>query len=77
MPRLLRIEYPGAIYHVVSREDQREAFFLDEVDRHGFLKTLAEARDQTGLPVHAYCLRKNRCPRRANETKWTMDKAMV
>ncbi|MCP5525693.1 MAG: hypothetical protein H7A47_02660 [Verrucomicrobiales bacterium] len=43
MPRQLRIEYPGAICHVMSRGDRREDIFRDEVDRQEFLKTLAEA----------------------------------
>jgi hypothetical protein len=43
MPRQLRIEYPGAMYHVMSRGNRRQDIFLDAVDRHGFLKTLAEA----------------------------------
>jgi hypothetical protein len=30
MPRLMRIEYPGAIYHVMSRGDRREPIFLHE-----------------------------------------------
>jgi len=59
MPRQMRIEYPGAIYHVMSRGDQREPIFLDEGDRHDFLKTLAEACGKTGFLVHAYCLMKN------------------
>jgi hypothetical protein len=37
MPRELRIEYPGAIYHVLNRGDQREDIFLDAEDRHKFL----------------------------------------
>jgi REP element-mobilizing transposase RayT len=59
MPRLMRIEYPGAIYHVMSRGDQGEPIFLDEGDRHDFLKTLAEACGKTGFAVQAYCLMKN------------------
>jgi len=59
MPRQMRIEYPGAIYHVMSRGDQREPIFLDEGDRHDFLKTLTEACGKTGFLVHAYCLMKN------------------
>ena len=43
MPRKLRLEYPGAIYHVMSRGNRREDIFLDDVDRQDFLKTLAEA----------------------------------
>ena len=33
MPRKLRMEYPGAMYHVMSRGDWRERIFLDDVDR--------------------------------------------
>ena len=59
MPRKLRIQYPGAMYHVMSRGDRREDIFLNDVDRHDFLKTLAEACQKTGWQVHAYCLMAN------------------
>jgi len=59
MPRKLRIEYPGAMYHVMSRGNRRQDIFLDDVDRHDFLKTLAEACQKTGWQVHAYCLMSN------------------
>ena len=41
MPRQLRIEYPGAIYHLMDRGDRREDIFVDDVDRQDLLKTLA------------------------------------
>jgi len=44
MPCKLRMEFPGAVYHLMSRGDRGEDIFLGEVDRHDFLKTLAEAR---------------------------------
>ena len=59
MPRKMRVEYPGAIYHLMSRGDRRENIFLDDVDRHDFIKTLAEACQKTGFQVHAYCLMRN------------------
>ena len=59
MARKLRIQYPGAIYHVMSRGNRRERIFLDDVDRHDFVKTLAEACQKTGWQVHAYCLMPN------------------
>ena len=59
MPRKLRIEYPGAMYHVMSRGDRQEKIFLDDVDRQDFLKTLAEACQETNWQVHAYCLMPN------------------
>jgi REP element-mobilizing transposase RayT len=52
----MRVEYAGAIYHLMSRGDRREDIFLDDVDRQDFLKTLAEACQKTGFQVHAYCL---------------------
>ena len=45
MARKLRIEYPGAVYHVMNRGDRRAAIFRAEPDYHLFLQMLAEARD--------------------------------
>jgi len=59
MPRKLRIQYPGAMYHVMNRGDQREVIFQDEEDRHQFLGTLGEACQKTEWQVHAYCLMSN------------------
>jgi putative transposase len=59
MPRKLRVEYPGAIYHVMSRGDRREDIFLNEVDRQDFIKTMAEACLKAEFQVHAYCLMSN------------------
>jgi REP element-mobilizing transposase RayT len=59
MPRQLRIEYPGVIYHVMSRGDRRDDIYFDDVDRQDFLKTLAEACQKTDWQVHAYCLLRN------------------
>src|SRR5207247_20806 len=42
MARKLRVQYPGAIYHVMNRGDRREAIFNDDKDRLLFLDTLAE-----------------------------------
>ena len=56
MPRQIRVEYPGAIYHVMSRGDRREDIFHDDVDRQEFLKTLAKACQKTGFQMDAYYL---------------------
>jgi putative transposase len=37
VPRKIRIQYPGAMYHIMSRGDRRENIFLDDVDRQDFL----------------------------------------
>jgi hypothetical protein len=47
MPRKLRLEYPGAIYHAMNRGDHREDIFLDDKDRQRFLSTLGEACQKT------------------------------
>ena len=56
MPRKLRIQYPGAMYHVMNRGDQREPIFKDNEDRQKFLSTLGEACQKTDWQIHAYCL---------------------
>ena len=59
MARKLRVEYPGAIYHVMNRGDRREPIFQDDADRQRFVETLAEACAKTGWQVHAYVLMPN------------------
>ena len=59
MPRSLRIEYPGAFYHVMARGNRREAIYLDDDDRRQFLSTLGEACVMTGWRVHAWVLMSN------------------
>ena len=43
----------------MSRGDRREDIFLDDVDRHDFIKTLAESCQKASWQVHAYCLMRN------------------
>ncbi len=59
VPRSIRIEYPGAFYHVMARGNRREAIFQDEADRRFFLQTLGEACAMTGWRVHAWVLLSN------------------
>src|SRR5438067_8767831 len=59
MARPLRIEYPGAIYHVLSRGDRREAIFRTEAHRKLFLDLLDQTCRRTGWQIHAYCLMDN------------------
>ena len=58
MPRKLRVEYEGAIYHV-NRGDRREPIFLCDEDRQLFLETRQEVCQKTGWQVHGYCLMGN------------------
>jgi REP element-mobilizing transposase RayT len=59
MARKLRIEYAGAIYHVMNRGDHQEPICADDVDRETFVQTLGEACVKTGWQVHAWCLMDN------------------
>ena len=59
MGRKLRVQYPGAIYHVMSRGDRREEIFYDDGDRLCFLRTLGEGCGKTGWQLHAYSLMVN------------------
>jgi REP element-mobilizing transposase RayT len=59
MARPLRIEFPGAIYHVTSRGDRRELIFDDDLDRQSFLAVVAQAMDHFDASVLAYCLMDN------------------
>jgi hypothetical protein len=43
MARKLRVQYPGAIYHLMNRGDPRAPIFLDAKNRRLFLHTLSEA----------------------------------
>ena len=66
MPRKLRVEYPGAMYHLMSRGDRREDLFFDDVDRHDLRETLAaRLRRETTLPIKAITARRTWEPRRA------------
>mgnify|MGYP001346069950 FL=1 len=59
MARPLRIEFPGAVYHITSRGNERKAIFRDDQDRKMFLDTLKDVTFQYNLLCHAYCLMNN------------------
>ena len=59
MARKLRIQYPGAIYHAMSRGDHQERIFSDDTDRQQFLSTLEQCCQKTAWQVHAFCLMSN------------------
>jgi REP element-mobilizing transposase RayT len=61
MARPIRIEYPGAVYHVTARGNERRKIFHGDKDRQCFLDTLIEAVEQFGLRLHlhGFCLMPN------------------
>lgn len=56
MPRKARVEFPGAVYHLLERGDRREAIVRDDADRVLFLQTLGQACERSGWRVHAFVL---------------------
>ena len=59
MARPLRIEYPGALYHVMSRGNAYQDIYLNDQDRRAFLKNLETCIELHNLFCHAYCLMDN------------------
>src|ERR1043165_4181295 len=59
MARPLRIEYPGALYHITTRGNARRAVFKDASDRALFLDTLQRVSERYHWLCHAYCLMDN------------------
>ena len=59
MARKLRLEYAGAIYHVISRGNYRAAVFGSEATKGAFLKCLDQACVKAGWRVHAWCVMSN------------------
>jgi len=59
MGRQLRIEYPGAYYHVTARGNERKEVFKSERDREKFLEYLESSVVRYGAIIHAYCLMNN------------------
>ena len=59
MARPLRIEYPGAYYHVMNRGLSRGNIFLEDKDRERFLELLGETSRQWKVEIFAYSLLDN------------------
>jgi REP element-mobilizing transposase RayT len=59
MARPLRIEYPGAVYHVTARGNARRKIYMDDTDRQQFLAILGSTIGKYNWLCHAYCLMDN------------------
>ena len=55
MVRPLCIQYPGAVYHVTSRGNDRKEVFRDDRDRETFLNVIAHVIKRYNWLCHAYC----------------------
>ncbi|MBW2065942.1 MAG: transposase [Deltaproteobacteria bacterium] len=56
MARPLRVEYPGAYYHVMSRGNNQERIYEDDTDREKFLEYLGKASERFSIIIYTYCL---------------------
>lgn len=59
MGRQLRIEYPGAYYHVTARGNERKDIFKSNRDREKFLEYLQSAVERYRAVIHVWCLMNN------------------
>ena len=59
MARPLRIEYPGAFYHVIQRGNEKKDIFISDQDRIKFYQYLAILHTRYKVNLHGYCLMNN------------------
>src|SRR5215813_3960948 len=59
MARPLRLEYPGAVYHVMARGQERSTIFREDADRERFCSILGAVVEDEGWQLHGYCLMGN------------------
>jgi putative transposase len=59
MARPVRIEFPGALYHITARGNKKENIFNSDRDRMVFLKILNETVTRYQFICYAYCLMPN------------------
>ena len=59
MARPLRLEFPGALYHVTCRGNRRESIFRDRADRLAWLVEAERMCQRFHFVVHAFCLMTN------------------
>lgn len=59
MARQLRIEYPGAFYHIIQRGNEKRDIFLSNQDREKFYEYIKEIHSRYAVKIHTYCLMNN------------------
>lgn len=59
MARPLRIEFPGALYHITARGNARADIYLDDRDRHNFLQQIYAVCERYNWRCYGYCLMTN------------------
>ena len=61
MARRPRVYFPGALYHVIARGNQKQSIFLDEKDFRTYLSYLSEYKAKYSFHLYAYALMRNHC----------------
>lgn len=59
MPRISRIQFPGAFYHVISRGIERRSIYHSDRERERFLEFLKDSQEKFQIRIFAYCLMDN------------------
>jgi REP element-mobilizing transposase RayT len=59
MARPIRLQFAGAVYHVIGRGNARQPIVIDDYDRECFFSVLSSAISRQGWLCHAYCLMDN------------------
>ena len=59
MSRPWRIEYEGALYHLLSRGNERSDIFINDKDRTSFLNAVGEMSERYDIDIFAYVLMDN------------------
>jgi putative transposase len=59
MPRSHRIWFPGAMYHITVRGNNKADIFLEEKDHKKYLTLVKEAQELNPFTLHSYCLMSN------------------
>jgi putative transposase len=55
MTRPLRIQFPGALYHVTSRGNRRNPIYRDDADRRAWLEVLGKVCKRHHFIIHSFC----------------------
>jgi len=76
MTRQWRIEYEGALYHVLSRGNERKEIFNGNEDRKVFLEALGQMSNRFDVEVHAYVLMGNHYHLLVRTKRANLSKAM-
>jgi hypothetical protein len=53
-----RIEFPGAVYHALSRGYQGKRIFIEDKDFLRFQKNLSDVKEKFGIKIHAHVVKK-------------------